>query len=69
MRKGIFYLLPLFTILLTTVYSCGDNNEDTPPNVSPSVTIPESENLHPTLSQKVVLLSSHSQLQVIGLQV
>lgn len=52
MRKGIFYLLPLFTILLTTVYSCGDNNEDTPPNVSPSVTIPESENLHPTLSQQ-----------------
>ncbi len=53
MEKRIFYLFPLFILLLFVVCSCkDDNNEPTPPDSSPEITIPSSENLNPVLSQE-----------------
>ena len=53
MRTKKLYLFPLFTLLLFVVCSCkDDNNEPTPPESSPEITIPSSENLNPVLSQK-----------------
>lgn len=53
MKKRFFYLFPLFIILLLVVCSCkDDNNEPTPPEPSPEITIPSSENLNPVLSQE-----------------
>lgn len=47
------FLLPLFILLLFVVCSCkDDNNEPTPPDSSPEITIPSSENLNPVLSQE-----------------
>lgn len=53
MKKRFFYLFPLFILLLFVVCSCkDDNNEPTPPEPSPEITIPSSENLNPVLSQE-----------------
>ena len=53
MKKRFFYLFPLFILLLSVVCSCkDDNNEPTPPEPSPEITIPSSENLNPVLSQE-----------------
>ena len=53
MKKRIYYLFPLFILLLFVVCSCkDDNNEPTPPEPSPEITIPSSENLNPVLSQE-----------------
>lgn len=53
MKKRFFYLFPLFMLLLLVVYSCkDDNNEPTPPEPSPEITVPDSENLNPVLSQE-----------------
>lgn len=53
MKKRIYYLFPLFTLLLFVVCSCkDDNNDPTPPEPSPEITIPSSENLNPVLSQE-----------------
>lgn len=53
MKKRIYYLFPLFILLLFVVCSCkDDNNEPTPPDSSPEITIPSSENLNPVLSQE-----------------
>ena len=53
MRNNIYNLLSLFMLLLFVVCSCkDDNNEPTPPEPSPEITIPSSENLNPVLSQE-----------------
>lgn len=53
MKKRIFYLLPLFILQLLVVCSCkDDNNDPTPPEPFPEITIPSSENLKPVLSQE-----------------
>ena len=53
MKKRFFYLFPLFILLLSVVCSCkDDNNEPTPPEPSPEITIPSSENLRPVLNQE-----------------
>ena len=53
MRNNIYNLLSLFMLLLFVVCSCkDDNNEPTPPESSPEITIPSSENLNPVLSQE-----------------
>ncbi|MCR6509236.1 hypothetical protein M1B78_13960 [Bacteroides sp. KH569_7] len=53
MRTKKLYLFPLFTLLLFVVCSCkDDNNDPTPPEPSPEITIPSSENLNPVLSQE-----------------
>lgn len=53
MKKRIYYLFPLFILLLFVVCSCkDDNNDPTPPEPSSEITIPSSENLKPVLSQK-----------------
>ena len=53
MRNNIYNILSLFILLLFVVCSCkDDNNEPTPPESSPEITIPSSENLNPVLSQE-----------------
>ena len=53
MRNNIYNILSLFILLLSVVCSCkDDNNEPTPPEPSPEITIPSSENLNPVLSQE-----------------
>ena len=53
MKKRIYYLFPLFILLLFVVCSCkDDNNDPTPPEPSSEITISSSENLKPVLSQK-----------------
>lgn len=53
MKKRIFYLFPLFILLLFVVCSCkDDNNDPILPEPSPEITIPSSENLNPVLSQE-----------------
>lgn len=53
MRTKKLYLFPLFTLLLFVVCSCkDDNNDPTPPEPSPEITIPSSENLRPVLNQE-----------------
>lgn len=53
MKKRFFYLFSLFILLLSVVCSCkDDNNELTPPESSPKITIPSSENLSPVLLQE-----------------
>ena len=53
MRNNIYNILSLFILLLFVVCSCkDDNNEPTPPEPSPEITIPSSENLNPVLSQE-----------------
>ncbi|WP_300887214.1 BACON domain-containing protein, partial [uncultured Phocaeicola sp.] len=53
MKKRFFYLFSLFILLLSVVCSCkDDNNELTPPESSPEITIPSSENLSPVLLQE-----------------
>ena len=53
MKKRIFYLFPLFILLLCVVCSCKDgDNEPTLPEPSPEITIPSSENLNPVLLQE-----------------
>ena len=53
MKKRIYYLFPLFILLLFVVCSCkDDNNDPTPPEPSSEITISSSENLNPVLSQE-----------------
>lgn len=53
MKKRIYYLFPLFILLLFVVCSCkDDNNDPTPPEPSSEITISSSENLKPVLSQE-----------------